>query len=217
MFKDRTEAGRQLAKALSKYRGSGAVVLALPRGGIVLGEIVAKSLGAPLDLALVRKIGHPAHPEYAIGAVAENAEPIYNEAETASLEDSWLAESLAEARQLIADRRKFYYDGGIKQPKITDKTVIVVDDGIATGLTMSAVLHSLKSKRPKQLIVAVPVAPADSIDALKQLADQVTVLEDPQYFLGAVGAHYLKFGQVDDNKVRQILVNTSRRKIHSRP
>lgn len=205
MFKDRIDAGRKLAKALLYLKSKTTVVLALPRGGVVLGAEVARELRAPLGLILVRKIGHPASSEYAIGAIAEGEDPIYNESEFVTINKGWLETAEILARELIEDRRELYFEAGINQPQLAGKTVIIVDDGMATGLTMKAAVLAIKDKHPAQIIVAVPVAPQDSVDMIGSITDEVIVLDDTKNFMGAIGAHYERFGQVDDIQVRTIL------------
>ncbi len=205
MFKDRHDAGRQLAKRLEHYRGTHAVVLALPRGGVILGYEVAKALGAPLDILVPRKIGHPLHPEYAIGAVDEKGTRILSEMEAATLDPKWL-EAETERQQKEAKRRVSTYRGTKAGATIKGKIVILIDDGIATGLTMRLAVRSVKAQTPQKIIVAVPVAPSESIAELKaEGADAVIVLEPPQRFAGAVGAHYLHFDQVEDEEVILLL------------
>lgn len=211
LFTSRKEAGRKLARILSQFADKDTVILALPRGGVVTGVEVANVLHAPLGFILVRKIGHPAYVEYAIGAIAENGKPVYNQAEVATLDKKWLKESETNACQLIATRRKLYFDERYKAPEVKNKTVIIVDDGIATGLTMQAAVLAIRDKLPKRVVVAVPVAPQDAIDALQELADEVIVLDTA--FMGAVGSHYLRFPQVEDDEVRRLL---ERRQHHVR-
>src|SRR3989344_4522077 len=207
MSRDRAEAGRQLAQKLLQYRGKSAVVLALPRGGVVLGFEVARVLSAPLDIIAVRKIGHPYHPEYAIGAVDENDARILNEAEAAGVDQHWLAEE-TEREVAEAKRRSTVYRGGKTSQSLAGKVVILVDDGVATGLTMRLAVRSVRAQKPEKVIVAVPVAPTDSFEVLKdEGADEVVVLEPPEEFAGAVGAHYVRFYQVEDEEVVALLRN----------
>ena len=209
MFQDRVDAGKQLADALSKYKGKDTVVLALPRGGIVLGAQIAKQINAPLGLVLVRKIGYPSWPEYAIGAVVEGEKPLYNKQEVAAIDKHWLKRAEEEANRLLQKRRELYY-GEVKPPQVKGKTVIVVDDGVATGFTMEASLQGLKNKGAKRLVAAVPVAPSESVEKLKKIADEVIVLDNPENFLGAVGSHYREFQQVDDKEVVDLLKTHTR-------
>lgn len=204
MFQDRKEAGQKLAKKLREFAGSSTVVLALPRGGVVLGVEVAKELKAPLDVAMVRKIGHPLYVEYAIGAVAESEAPVYNKIELGAVDKKWTEKVEKDARNLMKSRRELYFGKNKKPINVTGKTVILVDDGIATGLTMKAAVLAIRNKKAKKIIVAVPVAAEDSIAMLKAMADEVVVLADPKAFLGAVGSHYKIFSQVDDEEVKAL-------------
>ncbi|OGG80615.1 hypothetical protein A3A39_03945 [Candidatus Kaiserbacteria bacterium RIFCSPLOWO2_01_FULL_54_13] len=205
MFADRKAAGKKLAEKLESYRGKHAIVLALPRGGVVLGYEVAKALSLPLDIVAVRKIGHPSSPEYAIGVVDESGKTILNEVETAAVDKRWLAEETKRERA-EAKRRSSVYRAGRKPIDIRETTAIIVDDGIATGLTMQLAVRSAKAQGAKKIIVAVPVAPPESVRELREEgADEVVVLEAPEEFLGAVGAHYLRFYQVEDDEVIRLL------------
>lgn len=203
-FSDRSSAGHKLAEALRRFRNEDAVVLALPRGGVAVGAVVADELKKPFGIIQVRKIGHPAYPECAIGAIAEYGAAIYNDVEAAALDDDWLREAEAEARQLMAWRRNAYFDESYSPPEIEGRTAIIVDDGIATGLTMRAAVQSAHGKRPAKLIVAVPVASRDAVRSLKLLADELVILDDS--LRDAVGAHYLNFPQVDDDEVKELLL-----------
>lgn len=208
MFRDRAEAGRQLAKKLSQYRGQDAVVLALPRGGVVVGFEVARSLGLPLDIIAVRKIGHPFHPEYAIGAVDEKGMKILNEAETAAVNQKWLAEETERQRE-ETKRRGTTYREGRKPVAVAGEVAIIVDDGIATGLTMRLAVRSVRAQKPAKIVVAVPVAPPDSLRTLKdEGADEILVYEPPEEFMGAVGSHYMRFDQTTDEEVIRLLQPT---------
>jgi putative phosphoribosyl transferase len=204
-YTNRQAAGQRLAEALRQFAGDDVIVLALPRGGVVLGAEVARELEAPLGLVLVRKISHPSSPEYAIGAVVEDEPPVYNEAEAVAIDVSWLTQAEASARQLIERRRKLYYSQDLLPPDAAGKTVIIVDDGIATGLTMEAAVRAVRNKHPKQIVVAVPVASAESVTELEELANEVVVLDKPESFSGAVGSHYMEFEQVDDEEVKELL------------
>jgi predicted phosphoribosyltransferase len=204
-FTTRQEAGRRLAEALEQFRGDKPVVLALARGGVVLGAKIARTLDAPLGVVLVRKLSYRSYPEYAIGAVTEDGEAIYNDDEPATRDEKWRESAEVEARHIIADRKQLYYGNGFIPPAIENKTVILVDDGIATGLSMQAAIQAARRKHPKRLIVATPVAASDSIDRLTALADEVVVLANAENFLGSVGAHYDNFPQVNDNEVKTLL------------
>lgn len=204
-YVNRQDAGKRLAQALRHFKRKDTVVLALPRGGIVLGVEVAKELKAPLGLVLVRKIGHPSYSEYAIGALVEGEKPVYNEAEVLTIDEDWLKRVEAKARKLIEYRRNLYYGDDFEPPEVEGKVVILVDDGIATGLTMKAAVKAMLNKKAKRIVVAVPVASTDSVDNLETIADEVVVLDSPDSFLGAVGKHYMEFEQVDDEEVRALL------------
>lgn len=205
MFHDRTEAGERLADALETRDLPDPVVLALPRGGVPVALPIARRLGAPLDLLLVRKIGMPGHRELAAGAVVEGGAPVFNREVLAAygLTEADFEADIAEKRAEIAQRRKAWLAG--RTPvDLTGKTAIVVDDGIATGATVRAALQGLASRRPGRIVLAVPVAPADSLAALAPLCDSVVCLETPHPFY-AVGGHYLVFDQVEDEEVARML------------
>lgn len=204
-FATRQEAGKRLAKALERFREDNPIVLALVRGGVVLGVEIARALNAPLGVVLVRKLSYRSYPEYAIGAVAEDGKAIYNDSEPATRDDKWRRSAEAEARHIITDRRQLYYGDGSTPPTIENHTVILVDDGIATGLSMQATIQAVRHKHPKQLIIAVPVTASDCLNRLATLADEVIVLDNPENFLGSVGAHYDQFPQVDDSEVKALL------------
>lgn len=209
MFQNRKEAGRRLAQKLLKYRGRDAVVLALPRGGVALGYEIAEALELPLDIVVARKIGHPMNPEYAICAVDEKGTLFCNEAEAEAVDPKWLKEEAARQKK-EAERRVKAYRGEEKPEKLAGRIVILVDDGIATGLTMHAALESVRKERPKELVVAVPVAPQDIVEDLRNKADFVITLDGGEEYLGAVGAYYDDFPQVSDAEVIEFLRRTKR-------
>jgi len=204
-FTNRETAGRELAETLRQFAGPSLVILSLPRGGTVLGVEIAKTLNAPLGIILVRKIGHPVYAEYAIGAVAENSNPIYNEAEATTLDVTWLTAAEHDARSLIKYRRNLYPDTTYALPRIEGKIVIIVDDGIATGLTMKAAAAAARANHPKMTVIAAPVASRESLELLAGMADAFFILDDPKRFLGAISAHYLDFPQVNDAMVKKLL------------
>ena len=203
-FSDRKEAGRKLAAELGGYRGDDVVVYALPRGGVVLGYEISRALHVPLDLIITRKIGHPYNPEYAIGAITEEGEALYEERERVEADQDWLKKAAEKERREALRRRRVYLNGR-KRTSAQGKRAIVVDDGVATGLTLRAALLSLRKDKPKELIVAIPVAPHDVIQVLRNEADTVVVLEDAKEYLGAVGAYYDEFPQVSDEEVVHFL------------
>jgi putative phosphoribosyl transferase len=203
-FDDRTHAGRLLADALRDHAAQDVVVLALPRGGVVVGIEVARALSAPLDLVIPRKVGHPDFPEYAIAAVAEVGEVVANEAETARMDRGWFEQAVA-AERAEAARRRASYLGGRPAVDLTGKTAIIVDDGIATGLTMRAAVRDARHRDAARVVVAVPVAPVDAVAELRASVDEVVTLLAPEAYEGAVGAYYRKFGQVTDDEVMRCL------------
>ncbi len=201
MFDDRADAGKQLAERLARYRGEDALVLALPRGGVVVGAEVARALDLPLDILVTRKIAPPTSPEYAIGAVNERGMVLLDEAEAAQVGKRWLAAEI-KREQAEALRRVTAYREGRAPLNVAGKIAIVVDDGVATGLTMRLAIRALKTLRPSRIVVAVPVAPQQAPAALRAAgADEVLVLEPPGAFRGAVGAHYRRFDQTSDAEV----------------
>jgi putative phosphoribosyl transferase len=203
-FEDRTQAGRLLADALRGYAGQDVVVLALPRGGVLLGVEVARALAAPLDLVIPRKIGHPDYPEYGIAAVAEVGDVVANETETSRVDRGWFERAVA-AERAEAARRRVAYLGGRPAMDLARRTAIVVDDGIATGLTMRAAVRDVRHRGAARVVVAVPVAPADAVADLRGSVDEVVTLLAPEAYEGAVGAYYRSFGQVGDEAVVRCL------------
>lgn len=206
-FNDRCEAGRKLAEALRHYRGKDAVVLALPRGGVPVAAEVAASLDAPLDLLLVRKVGVPWQPELAMGAVIDGDEPItVRNADIIGLASVTDADFDAAARRELGEieRRRKRYIGERPHPVIKDRVAIIIDDGIATGATVRAAIRGLRRKEPEKIVLAVPVAPPDTVDSLRDEVDELVCLEAPEMFR-AISLHYRDFGQVSDEEVRRIL------------
>jgi predicted phosphoribosyltransferase len=204
MFKDRKDAGQRLSQLLLPYRSEDVIVLAIPRGGIVLAHEIAKALNAPLDLLFAHKIGHPLQEEFAIAAISEEGYLVGNPEEYASPE--WLENAKQKALLEIKRRRNFYLKGR-KKPNLVNKVVILVDDGIATGLTLKAALLEVKQAKPKKLIVATAVAPKSTADSIKNEVDAFVALTiDPDsQFLGAVGAYFENFPPVEDQEVMNLL------------
>ena len=207
-FKDRRDAGRLLAQLLAKYKDEDVVVYALPRGGVVLAEEIANLLNAPLDLVLAHKIGHPHQPEYAIAAISESGNIIGNPQELQPLGDAWL-ETEKKLQMDEIKRKRLSYLKGKKEIPVKGKIAIIVDDGIATGLTMQAGIIELKDRHPKKIIAAVPVSPRITADMIRMMVDELVtvIIPDDSKFLGSVGAYYDKFGQVEDSEVIEILDN----------
>ncbi len=202
-FQDRTDAGRQLARALVKYKGRHPVILALPRGGVPVAAEVAASLHAPLDLLLVRKIGVPYQPELAMGAVVDGAEPLvvrnHDVIELAGVSDKIFDEVCKDELAEI-ERRRARYLGSRARVPIKGQVVIVVDDGIATGATTLAAIRALRKREPKELVLAVPVAPLETLQRLHAETGAIVCLETPRDF-GAIGYYYRDFRQVGDDEV----------------
>lgn len=206
MFLDRTDAGEQLGEALAQYQDQPVVVYALPRGGVVVGAEVARLLGAPLDLIVVRKIGHPMQPEYAVGAVAEDGYVVTNPDEAEALDPEWLEHATAAELKEAQRRRAVYLEGRDSAP-VGGKVAIIVDDGLATGLTMQAAIHEIRQRRPRTIVVAVPVAAAETVERLRPEVDAVVALYVPQGWFGAIGAFYRNFDQVSDDEVIALMKN----------
>jgi predicted phosphoribosyltransferase len=204
-FRDREQAGKALAVALKGLAGDEVVVLAIPRGGVVVGCEVARALGSELDVVVTRKIGAPGEPEFALGAVTQNGGVIIDEAAIKMLgvKRDYLDGEIASQRKEVEDRMR-RFRGERPFPSLKGKTVVVVDDGIATGNTVLAAIRSVRSDGPKSLIVAAPVGPAETVARLAQEADQVVCLEMPEPFF-AIGQFYSDFPQVEDDEVRRIL------------
>jgi putative phosphoribosyl transferase len=211
MFPDRTDAGRKLARALAAYRERPVVVYALPRGGVVLGVEVARFLEAPLDLIVVRKIGHPLEPEYAIGAVAEDGYVIRNPKEAATLDTQRFSNAVEQALQEARRRRELFL-GNRKPVPVENKIAIIVDDGLATGFTMLAAIQEIRKRHPQMVVVAVPVAAPDIADKVRSEVDDLVVLHTPQW-LAAIGAFYDEFDQVSDEEVIALMNATSSHKL----
>jgi putative phosphoribosyl transferase len=211
-FNNRIAAGQALAGALVKKDYADPVVLALPRGGVPVGLEVARTLGAPLDLVMVRKIGVPYQPELAAAAVVNGAHPelVVNEdiAAHTGLSRKELDRLAGVQLEEIKRRRKIYLEDRAQVP-IEGRTAIIVDDGIATGATVRAALKAVRRLKPAKLVLAVPVAPADTLDALRGDVDEIICLETPEFFY-AIGAHYIDFGQVPDAEVVRLLAEADR-------
>lgn len=211
MFRDRADAGRRLAARLLHLKDRRPVVLALPRGGVAVAFEIARLLAAPLDVVLVRKIGVPWQPELALGAVSDGAAP-------QTFIDAEMAKSLAipedyvrdeTARQLAElERRRSVYCAGRPPIEIKDRTAIVVDDGIATGATMRVALRAVRQQEPARLVLAAPVAAAETLAVLSGEADETVCVETPQG-LGAIGYYYADFHQMDDAEVTDLLARAT--------
>lgn len=176
----------------------------LPRGGVPLGVEVARALGMSLDLVIPRKVGHPMQPEYAIAAVGETVEPVVNQQEVARVDPEWFAGEVERQRQ-EARRRHSTYLGGREPVPVKGKVAILVDDGIATGLTMRAAIAEIKTREPSRVVVAVPVVPEETARQLANVVDEVVAVKVDPHYLGAVGAYYDSFPQLADQDVIDLL------------
>jgi len=203
-YEDRREAGRVLAGALAHYRGRPhLLVLALPRGGVPVAYEVARALKAPLDVFVVRKLGFPGHEEYAMGAIASGGVRVMNPMPGMQVTPEEVAAAVAREQPEL-QRREQLYRGQSPAPDLHGRTVIVVDDGLATGATMHAALLAIRQQQPAHLVMAVPVGAADSCDALQGVADEVVCVAMPEPFR-AVGLWYRQFPQTSDDEVRTLL------------
>jgi predicted phosphoribosyltransferase len=206
LFHDREEAGRRLAQLLSKYRGrTDAVVLALPRGGVPVGFEIASALDLPLDVFLVRKLGVPGQEELAMGAVASGGVRVLNVDVVHYLGiPSRVIDAVEEAERRVLEERNRRYRGSRPGPLVHGRTVLLVDDGLATGSTMKAAVAALKSRGPSRVVVGVPVSPADTLEEMRTIVDDVVCAETPEPFLG-VGRWYEAFPQTSDEQVHELL------------
>lgn len=204
IFKDRADAGKQLAKLLKNFKGQKVVVYVLPRGGVVTGAEVAKGLNAPLDLIITRKIGHPNQIEYAIGAVSENGQSVFNKEEILEIDENYLTAEVERQKKEAKRRREVYLHKRLPV-SCKGKIAILVDDGIATGLTMKAAIKELKLHyHPKKIIVAVPVTPSEVGIELEKMGVELVAV-DLEPFLGAIGEYYQDFSPVEDQEVIKII------------
>ncbi|MDE2489379.1 MAG: phosphoribosyltransferase [Elusimicrobia bacterium] len=205
LFRDRREAAELLADRLRRYAGrKDAVVLAVPRGGLPIGAVVARELGLPLDVILTKKIGHPENPEFAIGAVSLGAEDVDEQAVAREgVSRAWIAAETARLRAVLRERARFYRGAAPPVP-LAGRTAIVVDDGIATGRTLRAALAPLRREGVRRVVVAAPVAPPDAVRRLAEEADEVVVLDQPEDF-AAIGQFYEDFSQVSDAEAAALL------------
>ena len=200
ILKDRIEAGLLLSEKLKKYQNSNTIVLAVPRGGVPVGYVIAKSLHLPLDIILSKKIGHPNNKEFAIGAVSSDS-MILDEHQ--NIPKKYINDEIIRLRQLIKEKYELYM-GNRKPLDIKGKNIILVDDGIATGNTLLASINMLRKKNPAKIIVATPVIPYDNVPLFEKNTDEFVYLIASKYFRG-VGGFYEEFNQVEDAEVIQLL------------
>jgi predicted phosphoribosyltransferase len=203
-FRDRHEAARQLAERLHTYAGRHPLVLAIPRGAVPMARVIADALHGELDVVLVRKLGAPGNPEFAIGSIDESGWAYVADYAAAAGADEHYIEREKRRQLEVMRQRRAQYTAARAPIDPAGRIVIVVDDGLATGATMISALHALRTRKPQKLIAAVPVSPPDTLRKVEQLADEVVCLEVPDYFM-AVGQFYLDFPQVEDEEVVRLL------------
>ena len=206
LFRDRSDAGKKLARELLRYAGRGdVIVLALPRGGVPIGFEIARALGVPLDVFVVRKLGLPFHEELAMGAIASGGARLLNDEviDMYAISDDEI-DRVVESETRELERRERLYRGDRPFPHLRNRTVILVDDGLATGSTMRAAVMALREENPERIVVAVPVAASDTCDAFRDGSDEIICLETPEPF-GAVGLWYHNFDQISDEEVHALL------------
>ena len=204
LFRDRIDAAQRLAQALAQWRGQAPLILAIPRGAVPMGRVIARALEGELDVVLVRKLRAPFSPEFAVGAIDESGWAwIAPHARQAGADDAYLEREKA-AQMATLRRRRAQYTPARPPIDPAGRIAIVVDDGLATGATMIAALHAVRARGPAKLICAVPVAAPESLEAVRGYADEVVCLDAPEGF-GAVGACYRDFDQVEDEEVIRLL------------
>lgn len=201
-FEDRIDAGKQLAMKIQIEHPENTLVLALPRGGVPLGLEISKKHHIPFDVIHSKKIVHPLQTEFAIGALAEDGEPILNE--QVHIDQRWIDHDTERVREEIARRRELY-DPFLTKQTTQGKDVILVDDGIATGMTMFAAIEAVKRQEPNKVMVAVPVIPKETFYKLEDLVDEVIYVDVPDRFQGAVGAYYRYFPQISDQEIQNMI------------
>jgi len=208
MFQNRAQAGKKLASKLLSYKATkNLIVLAIPRGGVVVGKILSQALDCPLEVIVTKKIGAPGNPELAIGAVGVVGKPVIDEelAERVGADENYLKSKILNLKSEIKRREKIFRRDKLPL-NLKDKTVILTDDGVATGATMMAAVEIARQQNPKKIIVAVPVIAKDTLEKIEKLADEVVYLDAPEMFF-AVGQFYQDFSQITDEEVRKILSN----------
>ena len=210
-FEDRLEAGRKLGEALKGFRGKDVVVLGIPRGGVVVANEVAKALGAPLDIVVTRKIEAPGEPEFGLGAVTQEGDVLMDTqaAESVGASSDYLEDQIRKKKEEVNERMR-KLRGDRPYPALEGRVVLVVDDGIATGSSVEAAVMSVRKRDPKEVVVAVPVAPREVVGSLSSGGTRVVCLETPAPFF-AIGEFYRDFAQVDDAEVIRILDESSAR------
>lgn len=209
MFQDRKEAGLRLAEKLSKYsHAKDTLLLAIPRGGVEVGYYLAQKLALPLDVIIIKKLGYPGNEELAMGAVGTETVYVHEDARK-SVPKEYIQKEI-QRKQQQARERYALLRGKKTPPPVQGKTVIIVDDGIATGATMLMALQILKKQKARKIIVAVPVSPPTTIYKLREIADEVICLEEPDFFM-AIGEFYKNFRQVEDEEAKELLEKASKK------
>jgi len=206
MFQNRAQAGKKLASKLLSYKATkNLIVLAIPRGGVVVGKILSQALDCPLEVIVTKKIGAPGNPELAIGAVGVVGKPVIDEelAERVGADENYLKSKILNLKSEIKRREKIFRRDKLPL-NLKDKTVILTDDGVATGATMMAAVEIARQQNPKKIIVAVPVIAKDTLEKIESLADEVVFLDAPEMFF-AVGQFYQDFPQTTDEEVKKLL------------
>jgi putative phosphoribosyl transferase len=202
MFRDRADAGLQLVDKLRKYSESNSILLAIPRGGVSVAYEVSKQLKIPLDVIIVKKVGHPYNPEYALGAVSVEAsfiQTVHSQGVSKEYIDRMVTQKQNEARESYIELR------GDKPPiDLKGKTAIIVDDGVATGSTMLMAVELVRKRKPEKIVIAIPVAPPDTVRRLEKVADEVISLLEPRGFM-AIGQYYRDFSQVSTEEAKRML------------
>jgi predicted phosphoribosyltransferase len=203
-FKDRNDAGLQLLQKLAWLKGKDVIILAIPRGGIIIGDVIAKSLNVKLDVIVPRKLGAPSNPELAIGAVMHDGSTYLNDyvVKALNVNQQYIKKEIEQQVREIERRLQVFR--GSKTYVLTDKIIVLVDDGIATGATTMVAVTWIKKQKPKMVVLATPVAPGEIVNMLKPMVDELIILMMPLEF-GAVGEFYEDFSQVEDEKVLEIL------------
>ena len=211
LFANRVEAGRRLASALAAFVGKDGIVLAIPRGGVVVGFEVARALGLPLDVIVPRKIGAPDNPELAIGAMTEDGTTILDDKLVSYLgiSEAYIKRE-SENQKLEIERRLKLYRGDVPRPDLKNREVVIVDDGIATGSTMKAALASVRKSGARKVVVAIPVGPPSTIKELEKQADRVVYLYTPESFY-AIGEFYEDFAQTENGEVTELLKHSKQK------
>ena len=209
-FDDRKDAGMRLAEALEKFKSEEPVVFALSKGGVVLAAEIASKLDAPLDMIFVKKIGHPENSEFTICAMADDGPPVCTPDEIQKISSKWLDKEIDRGRREIRKRREKYF-GAIASRDVEGRTVIIVDDGIATGLSVRAGILEMKERKPKRLVIAIPVVPSPTSEILKPMVDELVSLMNDPHYLGIVGLYYEHFNPVDDEEVVTLLRSVSKK------